>query len=127
MENENAVSIVIMINYSKHAGRSFQLTSKGHIRDRAPLPLVVKASLGMHSAFLGYVNLLFARHMTQLVDTEEPISIPFALCTSLMPRRDHEEPAEEWCCVVTLHLLIVDQVFVNTCRQMPAEYCKWIC
>lgn len=52
MEIENPVSIVIMINYSKHAGRSFQLTSKGHIRDGAPLPLVVKDSLGMHSAFL---------------------------------------------------------------------------
>lgn len=58
MEIENPVSIVIMINYSKHAGHSFQLTSKGHIRDGAPLPLVVKDYLGMHSAFLGSDNLV---------------------------------------------------------------------
>lgn len=126
MEIENLVSIVIMINYSKHSGRSCQQTSKGHIRDGAPLPLVVKAFLGRHSAFLGSVNLLFARHMTRLVDTEEPMPIPFALCTSLMARHDNEEPAVQWCCVMILHMLIVDQVFVNTCRQMPAEYCKWI-
>lgn len=125
MEIENPISIVIIINYSKHSGHSRQLTSKGHIRDGAPLPLVGKACLGMHSAFLGSDNLLFARPMTQLGDTEEPMLIPVALCTSLMARRDHEEPAVEWC-VVTLHLQIVDQVFVNTCRQMPGEYCKWI-
>lgn len=126
MEIENPVSIVIMINYSQHSVCSCQRTSKGHIRDRAPLPLGVKAFLGRHSAFLGSVNLLFARHMTRPVDTEEPMPIPFALCTSLMARHDNEEPAVHWCFVITLHMLIVDQVFVNTCRQMPAEYCKWI-